>query len=100
MSEESKAVFLSHASQDADAARTIADALRGAFVAVWLDQSELGGGDAWDAKIRGQIGTCALFVPIISANTEARQEGISGSSGNLRRRARTPRFRTGRAVDR
>ncbi len=42
---------------------------------MWCDQSELVGGDQWDAKIRGQIGSCALFVPIISANTQARLEG-------------------------
>ena len=69
------AVFLSYASQDADAARRIAESLRGEGVEVWLDQSELAGGDAWDAKIRGQIGECALFVPIISASTQARLEG-------------------------
>ncbi|MDO8545180.1 MAG: TIR domain-containing protein [Opitutaceae bacterium] len=75
MSGAPKAVFLSYASQDADAARKIADALRGAQVEVWFDQSELRGGDAWDAKIRKQIKECALFVPIISANTQARLEG-------------------------
>ena len=70
-----KAVFLSYASQDAAAARTICDALRAAGVEVWFDQSELVGGDAWDAKIRQQIKECALFLPIISANTQARAEG-------------------------
>jgi TolB-like protein/Flp pilus assembly protein TadD len=69
------AVFLSYASQDADAARRIADALRAADVEVWFDQSELRGGDAWDQKIRRQIKECALFVPIISASTQARHEG-------------------------
>ncbi|MDO8545182.1 MAG: TIR domain-containing protein [Opitutaceae bacterium] len=74
-SAENKAVFLSYASQDADAARKIADALRAAGVEVWFDQSELRGGDSWDAKIRKQIKECALFVPVISANTNARREG-------------------------
>ena len=50
MSEFRKAVFLSYASQDADAARKISDALRGAGVEVWFDQSELVGGDAWDSR--------------------------------------------------
>ena len=68
-------IFLSYASQDADAARRICDALRAAGLEVWFDQSELRGGDAWDASIRKQIKECALFVPIISANTEARLEG-------------------------
>ncbi len=75
MSEPNRAVFLSYASQDADAARRICEALRGAGVEVWFDQSELRGGDAWDQKIRKQIKECALFVPIISANTQARREG-------------------------
>ncbi len=42
---------------------------------MWFDQSELRGGDAWDQKIRRQIKECALFVPIISAQTQARTEG-------------------------
>src|SRR3954468_16295272 len=75
MSESVKAVFLSYASQDAEAARRICDALRAAGVEVWFDQSELRGGDAWDAKIRKQIKECTLFVPVISANTQARLEG-------------------------
>jgi len=70
-----KAVFLSYASQDAGAARRICDALRAAGVEVWFDQSELRGGDAWDQKIRRQVKECALFMPIISASTQARAEG-------------------------
>ncbi len=69
------AVFLSYASQDAAAAQRIADALRAAGVEVWFDQAELAGGDAWDQKIRGQIKGCALFVPVVSDNTQARREG-------------------------
>src|SRR5512146_2946446 len=70
-----QAVFLSYASQDADAARRICEALRAAGVEVWFDQSELRGGDAWDQKIRRQIKECALFLPVISVNTQARPEG-------------------------
>ena len=75
MSSPPKAVFLSYASQDADAARHICDALQAMHVEVWFDQSALRGGDAWDASIRRQIKDCALFVPIISANTQSRSEG-------------------------
>ena len=57
--ESSRAVFLSYASQDAEAAKRICDALRAAGVEVWFDQSELRGGDAWDQKIRKQIKECA-----------------------------------------
>jgi TolB-like protein len=69
------AVFISYASQDASAAECIAGALRAAGIEVWFDQSELRGGDAWDASIRRQIKTCALFVPVISKNTHTRGEG-------------------------
>ena len=73
--QESSAVFLSYASQDAEAAKRICDALRAAGVEVWFDQSELRGGDSWDQKIRRQIKECALFLPVVSANTQARREG-------------------------
>jgi TolB-like protein/tetratricopeptide (TPR) repeat protein len=75
MTESSKAVFLSYASQDAEAARRICDSLRAAGIDVWFDQSELRGGDAWDRQIRKQIHDCGLFIPIISANAHARVEG-------------------------
>jgi TolB-like protein/tetratricopeptide (TPR) repeat protein len=68
-------VFLSYASQDSAAARRICEALRAAGIEVWFDQSELRGGDAWDQKIRQQIRDCALFIPVISANTASRHEG-------------------------
>jgi hypothetical protein len=49
--------------------------LRAAGIEVWFDQNELRGGDVWDRQIRQQIHDCRLFIPIISANTEARSEG-------------------------
>jgi TolB-like protein len=69
------AVFLSYASEDAAAAARIAVALRAAGVEVWFDQSELRGGDAWDRQIRSRIHDCRLFIAVISAGTEARDEG-------------------------
>jgi hypothetical protein len=69
------AVFLSYASQDAEAAKRICEALSSHGIEVWFDQSELRGGEAWDTKIKKQIRECALFVPIVSANTQARPEG-------------------------
>ena len=75
MSDDRRAVFLSYASQDAEAARLICEALRSSGVEVWFDQRELRGGDTWDQKIRRQIHECALFLPVISANTRARPEG-------------------------
>jgi TolB-like protein/Tfp pilus assembly protein PilF len=75
VSEPSHAVFLSYASQDAEAAQRICAALRSAGVEVWFDQSELRGGDAWDRQIRERIHDCVLFIAVISAHTEARDEG-------------------------
>jgi tetratricopeptide (TPR) repeat protein len=69
------AVFLSYSSDDTNAAARICMKLRAADIEVWFDQSDLRGGDAWDQKIRRQIKDCALFIPVISASTQARQEG-------------------------
>jgi hypothetical protein len=69
------AVFLSYATEDAAPAQRLCATLRAAGIEVWFDQSELRGGDAWDAAIRGQIRSCALFIPVISANSRARAEG-------------------------
>lgn len=69
------AVFLSYASEDAAAAERSAMAVRSAGIEVWFDKTELRGGDAWDRQIRRQIHDCALFVPIISARSDARHEG-------------------------
>ena len=49
--------------------------MRAAGVEVWFDQSELRGGDVWDQAIHRQIRDCALFIPVISAHTQARLEG-------------------------
>ena len=70
-----RAVFLSYASEDAEAAARICASLRNAGIEVWFDQNELRGGAAWDSAIKKQIKTCALFIPIISANSRARVEG-------------------------
>ena len=68
-------VFLSYASEDRSAARALRDTLAAAGLEVWLDEDELGGGEAWDTKIRNQIRTCTYFMPLISATTEVRREG-------------------------
>jgi len=53
------AVFLSYASQDAEAAQRICEALRATGIEVWFDQSALRGGDVWDQTIRRQMELCA-----------------------------------------
>jgi len=69
------AVFVSHAFEDAEPARRLCELLRAAGIEVWLDQSELRGGDAWDSMIRERIRGCALFLALISSHTRARLEG-------------------------
>jgi len=89
MAEQSRptgAVFLSYASEDAEAAARICEALRSAGVEVWFDRSELRGGDAWDSQIKKQIQDCALFVPLVSAHTNERIEGYFRREWNLAKR--------------
>jgi TolB-like protein len=75
VTESTNAIFLSYTTEDAGPARRLCAALHAAGIEVWFDQSELRGGDAWDATIRKQIRSCALFIPLISANSQARAEG-------------------------
>jgi TolB-like protein/Flp pilus assembly protein TadD len=71
----SNAVFVSYASEDAEAAQRVCDGLRAAGIEVWFDKSELRGGEAWDRQIRERVHDCRLFVALISARTESRDEG-------------------------
>jgi Tol biopolymer transport system component len=70
-----RAVFISYASEDTEAAGRIAASLQAAGIEVWFDRGELRSGDAWDQKIRREIRDCTLFIAMISRNTEARTEG-------------------------
>jgi hypothetical protein len=69
------AVFISYASEDSEAAARIAESLKAVGIEVWLDQSKLRGGEVWDHAITEQIHRCRLFMPLISADTEARAAG-------------------------
>jgi hypothetical protein len=69
------AVFISYASQDMEAALRLHEGLEQAGVDTWLDTQGLEPGDHWDRKIQRHIRYCALFVPLISANTQERREG-------------------------
>src|SRR6516225_7084102 len=68
-------VFLSYASEDRSAAQALKESLLALGLDVWYDESGLDGGDAWDQKIRRQIRECNFFMPLISAQTDARPEG-------------------------
>lgn len=68
-------VFLSYARQDTVAVGRLRDALEAAGIDVWFDQRHLEGGDDFDQQIKRNIRGCSLFLPVISANTQARHEG-------------------------
>jgi hypothetical protein len=94
MPEQNKAVFLSYAYGDAEAAGRMCASLRAAGIEVWFDQSELRGGTPGDAAIRKQIKTCALFIPIISTIGSLR--GSVSCSGHIcQMEIRLPRSSTG-----
>jgi hypothetical protein len=70
-------VFVSYASEDAEAARRIADALVGAgFGDVWLDKRKLIAGDDWSDRIDAAIERCDFFLPVLSQQADRRREGV------------------------
>jgi hypothetical protein len=70
------AVFVSYASQDVASVERLQSSLGGAGLDVWFDKGRLGSGDPWWPVIEQNIATCDVFVPVISANTNKRDEGI------------------------
>lgn len=76
-------VFISYASQDVAAVQKLRDALDAAGIDVWFDKRHLEGGDDFDQQIKKHIRGCSLFLPVISANTQARHEGYFRLEWNL-----------------
>lgn len=69
-------IFISYVREDAEAAARLADAIGALGGDVWLDQRRLQPGDRWEAEILGSIRRgIRLFVPVISRQTESREEG-------------------------
>jgi hypothetical protein len=69
------AIFISYASEDRTEATALAEALRRAGLPVWLDHAGgLQGGDAYEGKIRRQIETASMFVPLLTPNVLTRQK--------------------------
>ena len=69
-------IFISYMREDADAARRLYDAIDGLGGDVWLDERQISPGDEWEKEVLARIhGTVRLFVPVISRNTEAEDEG-------------------------
>lgn len=70
-------VFVSYASENAAAARSIADTLLTlGFSDVWLDKKKLIGGDDWSDRIDEAIEKCDFFIPLLSREADARREGV------------------------
>jgi TIR domain len=68
-------IFISYMREDADAARRLRDAITRLGGDVWLDE-RLHAGDAWEEEVLSRVRrSVRLFVPVISANTEAEDEG-------------------------
>ena len=70
------AVFISYASQDREAVGRLQSSLGGSGLDVWFDKGRLESGDPWWPVIEQNIATCDVFVAVISANTNKREEGI------------------------
>jgi hypothetical protein len=68
------AVFVSYAREDLPAVQELRAGLAAAGVTVWFDLDRLEAGDDYDRKIRGNIGRCSYFIPVLSATTERRLE--------------------------
>lgn len=68
-------VFLSYANEDGTAVLRLRDALVQAGIDVWMDEERLDSGIAYDRIIEERIRDCALFVAVVSNNTERRDEG-------------------------
>ena len=69
------AVFISYAREDLAAVQKLKTALDAAGITVWFDMDQLESGDDYDRKIRGNIGRCSFFLPVVSAATQRRHEG-------------------------
>ncbi len=70
------AIFISYSSGDRSAAERIAAGLSGAGLDVWLDRGALKSGDRYESKIRRHITQCDLFLPLLSRETESREEAF------------------------
>lgn len=75
--ETAPSAFVSYASEDADAALRVTQALKSlGFGKVWLDREALIPGDHWPGRIEDAIGDCDFFVPLLSRQADRRREGV------------------------
>lgn len=74
-------VFISYASEDKEAAFTLALGLHNAGIPVWLDKRRLEAGTDWETALRRAIKQrAALFLSLISSTTE----GFTDDQGSAR----------------
>jgi len=70
-------IFVSYATEDADAARRLAQSLAAlGFSDVWLDKRKLIAGDDWSDHIDEAIEHCDFFMPVLSRQADQRREGV------------------------
>jgi hypothetical protein len=73
------AIFISYAREDAAAVKRLKAGIdaAGLGVTVWYDKEQLKGGQSFESEIKQHIANkCSCFVPILSRNTEHRDEGF------------------------
>ena len=98
-------IFISYSRDDLAEARQFFAGLQdiGADVA-WFDKNALKPGDDWNQAIKNAIGGCYLFLPLVSVNTEERDEGFFREewkqAGERRRRIEGRKFIIPVVVDR
>ncbi|MCP5231501.1 MAG: toll/interleukin-1 receptor domain-containing protein [Zoogloeaceae bacterium] len=74
---EHGSIFISYAREDIAAARRLAATIHELGGDVWLDERRLQPGDRWhDEILQGIRREARLFLPLVSKNTEARDEGF------------------------
>lgn len=62
-------IFISHSSRDADITAFVADGLRAAGYACWVDVASIPDGSTWPREIEKGVRECAAMVVVHSANS-------------------------------
>lgn len=65
-------VFISHSSEESEAARRLAHAIRSYGLSVWTDVENMLPGPDWSEEIESNLWASRLIVPLISASTYPR----------------------------
>jgi hypothetical protein len=69
-------IFISYSRPDQASAETLHRALSARGLPAWFDKQQLTAGDRWPKEIELNLDRCALFVPLVSANSLGRDEGF------------------------